>query len=316
MRMVVAVSLALALAGAVGPAWSQAAPPVDPPSAASPAAGAPAGSGTAQKKDGNGDFEALRSRRATIVARLPALQDELKELDEKLKSLRSSESFLSDTSESSDVEQFLRFVEEKKASIDGAIVDTKARLGEARRRTPPDDVEIKKLTDLLSTQESELRRVETDRRRAEQQRDAEARKQARTQQQLITVQGEIATLNGRIADRKKEIAELSREQSEIENRINLLLIPQNQENQFKLYITGAFTVLVGLVIVGFFIVAVADEKVRQSIFSSQSGIQFLTLFSLVIAIILFGITKILEGKELAALLGGLSGYILGRVGKD
>ena len=40
--------------------------------------------------------------------------------------------------------------------------------------------------------------------------------------------------------------------------------------------------------------------------------QFLTLFSLVIAIILFGITQILEGKELAARLGGLSGYILGR----
>lgn len=38
----------------------------------------------------------------------------------------------------------------------------------------------------------------------------------------------------------------------------------------------------------------------------QSGIQFLTLFSLVIAIILFGITGILKGKELAALLGGLS----------
>ena len=32
-----------------------------------------------------------------------------------------------------------------------------------------------------------------------------------------------------------------------------------------------------------------------------------------IAIILFGITNILAGKELAALLGGLSGYILGRV---
>jgi hypothetical protein len=32
----------------------------------------------------------------------------------------------------------------------------------------------------------------------------------------------------------------------------------------------------------------------------------------VIAIILFGITGILEGKELSALLGGLSGYILGR----
>jgi presenilin-like A22 family membrane protease len=64
--------------------------------------------------------------------------------------------------------------------------------------------------------------------------------------------------------------------------------------------------------VGFFVVAFRDEHVRQEIFSGQAGIQFVTLFSLVIAIILFGIIDILEGKELAALLGGLSGYILGR----
>ena len=51
---------------------------------------------------------------------------------------------------------------------------------------------------------------------------------------------------------------------------------------------------------------------REAIFTGESGIQFVTLFSLVIAIILFGVLKILEGKELAALLGGLSGYILGR----
>ena len=51
---------------------------------------------------------------------------------------------------------------------------------------------------------------------------------------------------------------------------------------------------------------------RRAIYSGETGIQFLTLFSVVIAIILFGIINILEGKELAALLGGLSGYILGR----
>ena len=42
----------------------------------------------------------------------------------------------------------------------------------------------------------------------------------------------------------------------------------------------------------------------------------MTLFSLVIAIILFGITEILQAKELSALLGGISGYILGRVTTD
>jgi presenilin-like A22 family membrane protease len=62
----------------------------------------------------------------------------------------------------------------------------------------------------------------------------------------------------------------------------------------------------------FFAVAFRDEQARREIFSGQAGIQFVTLFPLVIAIILFGIIDILEGKELAALLGGLSGYILGR----
>ena len=75
------------------------------------------------------------------------------------------------------------------------------------------------------------------------------------------------------------------------------------------YIFGA---LVGAVIIGFFAIALLSEEVRKAIFAGDSGIQFVTLFSLVIAIILFGVLKILEGKELAALLGGLSGYILGR----
>jgi small-conductance mechanosensitive channel len=46
-------------------------------------------------------------------------------------------------------------------------------------------------------------------------------------------------------------------------------------------------------IIGFFILAGIDQKMRQAIFSGDAGIQFLTLFSLVIAIILFGITGIL-----------------------
>jgi hypothetical protein len=81
---------------------------------------------------------------------------------------------------------------------------------------------------------------------------------------------------------------------------------------FKLQMSGVFAVLVGIVIVGFFAVAFRDEQVRREIFAGQAGIQFVTLFSLVIAIILFGIIGVLADKELSALLGGLSGYILGR----
>ena len=84
------------------------------------------------------------------------------------------------------------------------------------------------------------------------------------------------------------------------------------EESFKTWMSFAFAFLILLVIVGFFLLSYKDARIRQAIFSGQAGMQFLTLFSLVIAIILFGITGILQDKELAALLGGLSGYILGR----
>jgi len=64
--------------------------------------------------------------------------------------------------------------------------------------------------------------------------------------------------------------------------------------------------------VGFFVIATKEKTIRDLIFSNDSGLQFVTLFSLIIAIILFGVIGVLEGRELAALLGGLSGYILGR----
>jgi hypothetical protein len=75
--------------------------------------------------------------------------------------------------------------------------------------------------------------------------------------------------------------------------------------------TIVFSALVALVIGSFFAITY-KAGIGGQILSGDSGIQFVTLFALIIAIILFGVLKILEGKELAALLGGLSGYILGR----
>lgn len=85
-----------------------------------------------------------------------------------------------------------------------------------------------------------------------------------------------------------------------------------EKNKYTSSATYVFGILVGAVIVGFFLIAFFSAPVRMAIFAGDSGIQFVTLFSLVIAIILFGVLGILEGKELSALLGGLSGYILGR----
>ena len=95
----------------------------------------------------------------------------------------------------------------------------------------------------------------------------------------------------------------------IQGKISLLTSP---EQNFRTNTSWVFAGLISAVIIGFFVLAFKDEVMRRAIFSGETGIQFLTLFSVVIAIILFGIINILEGKELAALLGGLSGYILGR----
>lgn len=100
----------------------------------------------------------------------------------------------------------------------------------------------------------------------------------------------------------------------IEQRIAQLFDATRDVNQFRLYATISFGVLVFIVVGGFYLIAWYKQGVAQTIFAGELGMQFVTLFLIVIAIILFGIMGTLEGKELSALLGGLSGYILGRAG--
>jgi len=121
---------------------------------------------------------------------------------------------------------------------------------------------------------------------------------------------ELDAARSLLPDRKTRLAESERRAHEVQAKIAGLLDPADA---YKRTMSITFSILIAVVIVGFFVISWKDDRIRQAIFSGQAGIQFLTLFSLVIAIILFGMTGILEGKELGALLGGLSGYILGRV---
>jgi hypothetical protein len=98
----------------------------------------------------------------------------------------------------------------------------------------------------------------------------------------------------------------------IDNTINRILVTTEKNNNFKFWICAAFAALVGLVIAGFFAITWKENSIKDALLSNDRGLQFVTLFALIIAIILFGVMNILEGRELAALLGGLSGYILGR----
>lgn len=105
---------------------------------------------------------------------------------------------------------------------------------------------------------------------------------------------------------KKDLKKQELELIHCENQIQLALESDEYAQLFKIWVSGFFAAMVMALIIGFY------WKVGSTVFSGQTGIQFVTLFSLIIAIILFGITGILADKELSALLGGLSGYILGK----
>ncbi len=111
---------------------------------------------------------------------------------------------------------------------------------------------------------------------------------------------------------RKDLEYLQHLLERVDETASETLIPESDQNRFKTTLSYVYAFVVGMVIVGFYAIAIIDPNVRQAIFSGQAGIQFVTLFSLVIAIILFGIIGVLEAKELSALLGGIAGYILGR----
>jgi hypothetical protein len=122
-------------------------------------------------------------------------------------------------------------------------------------------------------------------------------------------------VNAKIADLRDQIGHLQSKISSFQDAINQNIDASvNQiggRDFFTLVATGIFGAAVVVVIGAFFALAFRDKDNRFLV-NPDIGLQFVTLFSIIIAIILFGVLQILEGKELSALLGGISGYILGR----
>lgn len=144
------------------------------------------------------------------------------------------------------------------------------------------------------------------------QRDELSAFQLERQEEKSNNDDELARLTSDIKSVKIRLREKSEELDKKNDEISRLIDVSDADTSFRFSISMIFAGLVCIVIIGFFIIIRSNERVVFEIFSKDSGIQFITLFSIVIAIILFGITGVLEGKELSALLAGLSGYILGR----
>jgi hypothetical protein len=125
---------------------------------------------------------------------------------------------------------------------------------------------------------------------------------------MTVTEGFRRIIENKVQEILKKTDQLSSVGTKVTELNNTSYVSQN----FKKQISWSFAFLVAIVIIGFFIIAYRDDEIRKTIFSGDAGLQFITIFSIIIAIILFGITEVLGGKEISALIGGISGYILGR----
>ena len=96
-----------------------------------------------------------------------------------------------------------------------------------------------------------------------------------------------------------------------------LLEPEMRQQRFRMMVSMAFIILVAMLLFMFFftIYRKSGKNIYRQLLGS-SGLQFVTIFVLIIAIILFGILGVIEGSELAAILSGISGYVLGKQIKE
>lgn len=149
----------------------------------------------------------------------------------------------------------------------------------------------------------------------------EKKKKTPDQEQITSYESYVATLaeeletaksGPKIKEQRDERTQKKQRLSQVEQKIATLSDDKQNQNTFRMISTGAFSALVAVVVGGFYLIAWFKDGIAAKIFSGEMGMQFVTLFLIVIAIILFGIMGTLEGRELAALLGGLSGYILGK----
>jgi hypothetical protein len=202
---------------------------------------------------------------------------------------------------------------EELTRIKQGVDEAEKKLKTAKERKPSaSQDEVDRLEEKLVDARQYSTRLQDNYDNYDQRRKDEDKRKQDVQKKITEATEELS----RISQQNEKVAQdqllYQRLLGEIDDMVNQLFIASDATNSFKYKMSLAFSILVGVVIVGFFIIAWSNEEIKKTIFSNESGIQFITMFAIVIAVILFGIIGVLESKELSALLGGLSGYILGK----
>lgn len=238
----------------------------------------------------NESFAELKRTRRDLVAAIDALERDSRSADAEMEQLTKT---LADSS-----------YDQKRFETD--LRSTEAEL--ASRKTPgakpapsPTPGPTRSFEDYLKTiplNEVEMRKA-----------DIESRIQ-----DLKGRQQRLTEVKAKQSIRKDELTKKQAQLVDVEERIGALLNVSTNQYFYRTGVSFIFASIVFFLVLKFFRVVETDDNVKLSIFSGEAGIQFITLFSIVIAVILFGILEILGANELSALLGGLSGYILGKTG--
>jgi len=116
-----------------------------------------------------------------------------------------------------------------------------------------------------------------------------------------------------VANIDASIRNVNQDISDCNGAIDEALAPEYKQQDFRKVICLGFVCLIGLLVVSFFLVVAirSDVSIGKELLGT-TGLQFITLFVLIFSIVLFGILNILAGSELAAILSGISGFILGK----
>ncbi|OIQ50571.1 Chromosome partition protein Smc [Pseudodesulfovibrio hydrargyri] len=256
-------------------------------------------------------FRDLVHKKKTLGVEYDVIEDSLRRSEQNLKEIGSililKDDLLRANSAKTRYSTRISNYDEKKKRIQDSINDFKKKI-----QTTNTKQEVDKINNFIESLESELFYLSED--------------YEDDNERVNSINNDIVHINSRIQQSKEEsnkIAQLRNdlktkevEISNTDNRLSELLNRDSLQNSFRLNISIAFTLLVGVVIVGFYRIASTKDELAKTIFSGEKGIQFITLFLIIISIILFGIMGSLQSEELSALLGALSGYILGRTSKN
>lgn len=245
----------------------------------------------ADKQYVDSDFLKLREDRRVAVDEIARREKVLAQQKQQLDKL---------TAEAADDLRLHQAYATKKQRIE-QIIESRKRPG-AVIPPPKGNLPIEVLNTLVleDLPNQDLARVLTDTN------DAIAKINARTQQK--------GALEQRVQAASEDLDKGKNALRKSDDEIGFALAFRDAQNQYRMIISLTFAAIVMLLVASFFNVVRDNNTVMESIFSGDAGIQFITLFSIVVAVILFGILEILGANELSALLGGLSGYILGKTG--